>query len=80
MKLDDIETIRELAAAREKNLAVLARLKETSPRLVLGIGTDAIEIRMPPTLQQIVNESVTQSLTDQIADAEEKLRGLGVDL
>ncbi|MCO6410064.1 hypothetical protein [Hoeflea alexandrii] len=80
MKLDDIETIRELAATREKNLAVLARLKETSPRLVLGIGTDAIEIRMPPTLQQLVNESVTDSLTDQIAQADENLRTLGVDI
>lgn len=80
MKLDDIETIRELAQAREKNLAVLARLKDASPRLVLGIGTDAIEIRMPPTLQQLVNESVSGSLTDQIAVAEEKLRALGVDI
>lgn len=80
MKLDDIETIRDLAAAREKNMAVLVRLKETSPRLVLGIGTDAIEIRMPPTLQQLVNESVTESLTDQIAQADENLRALGVDI
>lgn len=80
MKLDDIETIRELAAGREKNLAVLARLKETSPRLVLGIGSDAIEILMPHTLQQLVNESVTDSLTDQIAVAEEKLRALGVEI
>lgn len=80
VKLDDIETIRDLAAAREKNMAVLVRLKETSPRLVLGIGTDAIEIRMPPTLQQLVNESVTESLTDQIAQADENLRALGVDI
>jgi hypothetical protein len=80
MKLDDIETIRELAAGREKNLAVLARLKAASPRLVLGIGSDAIEIRMPPTLQQLVNESVTDSLTDQIAVADEKLRALGVEI
>jgi len=80
MKLDDIETIRDLAADREKNLAVLARLKATSPRLVLGIGSEAIEIRMPPTLQQLVNESVTDSLTEQIAEADDKLRALGVEI
>ncbi|WP_339760782.1 hypothetical protein [uncultured Hoeflea sp.] len=80
MKLDDIDTIRELAATREKSMAVLARLKETSPRLVLGIGTDAIEIRMPPTLQQLVNDSVTESLTEQIAEADEKLLVLGVEI
>ena len=42
---------------------------EPSPRLVLGIGSGAIEIRMPHTLQQLVNESVTDSLTDQLAEA-----------
>ncbi|MGJ8570194.1 MAG: hypothetical protein ACSHXI_05755 [Hoeflea sp.] len=78
MKLDDIETIRDLAAAREKSLTVLARLTDSSPRLVLGIGKDAIEIRMPPTLQQLVNDSVKESLTEQIADADQKLRALGV--
>lgn len=80
MKLDDIETIRDLAASREANLAVLARLNDTSPRLVLGIGSGAIEIRMPHTLQQLVNESVTDSLTDQLAEADDKLRALGVEI
>ncbi|MGJ8570462.1 MAG: hypothetical protein ACSHXI_07165 [Hoeflea sp.] len=80
MKLDDIETIRELAASREKNTAVLARLADTSPRLVLGIGKDAIEIRMPPTLQQLVNDSVKESVTEQIAEAEQNLRALGVEI
>lgn len=80
MKLDDLDTIRELAAGLETNLAVLARLKDASPRLVLGFGSDAIEIRMPPTLQQLVNESVKESLTEQIAEAEDKLRAMGVEV
>ncbi|VVT15400.1 hypothetical protein [Hoeflea sp. EC-HK425] len=80
MKLDDLETIRELAAGREKNLAVLTRLKQTSPRLVLGIGADAIEVRMPPTLQQLVNDSVRESLTEQIVASDDRLRELGVEI
>jgi hypothetical protein len=80
MKLEDLDTIRETADARSRAAAVLARMQKTSPRLVLGIGTDAIDIIMPPTLQKLVADSVTESLTDQIAAADDRLRELGVEV
>jgi hypothetical protein len=80
MKLDDLDTIRALAAGRERDTAILQRLGKTSPRLVLGIGTDSIEIRMPPSLQRLVDESVRETLITQITEADEKLRALGVEI
>lgn len=80
MKVDDLDTIRALAAGRERDTAILERLGKTSPRLVLGIGTDSIEIRMPPSLQRLVNESVRETLITQITEADEKLRALGVEI
>lgn len=80
MKLEDLDTIRDLAADRERNTAILERMNRTSPRLVLGIGTDSIEIRMPPSLQRLVDESLRETLTTQITEADEKLRGLGVEV
>jgi hypothetical protein len=80
MKLEDLDAIRELAAERERNTAILERMNKTNPRLVLGIGTDSIEIRMPPSLQRLVDESLREALTSQIAEADEKLRALGVEV
>ena len=80
MRIEDIDRIRELAAERERNTAILERMNKTSPRLVLGIGTDSIEIRMPPSLQRLVDESLREALTTQIAEAAEKLRALGVEI
>jgi hypothetical protein len=80
MKLENLDAIRELAAGRERNTAILERMNKTNPRLVLGIGTDSIEIGMPPSLQRLVDESLREALTSQIAEADEKLRALGVEI
>ena len=80
MKLENLDAIRELAAERERSAAILERMNKTNPRVVLGIGTDSIEIRMPPSLQRLVDESLREALTSQIAEADEKLRALGVEV
>jgi hypothetical protein len=80
MKLEDLDIIRETAEARQRAADILARMDKTSPRLVLGIGSDAVDIIMPPTLQKLVDDSVRETLSEQIATADARLRDLGVEV
>jgi len=79
MKLEDLDSIRQLAETVNFSSDLLKRLSMAQPRLVIGHGRDTVEISLPPSMVTLLTETINETLNETIRETEAELTALGVD-